>query len=1760
MKKKTIYSILIASLLFIVSCVTVYAAFIMTHNYEADIEYHEIKNATLSSVTEDAKVSFTTPGDKINVTYSLKNSDQREYVYYYSFEWGTTSYNDSIYLDMIYVYQDGEYIGILKDYLYEGVNPKKNLPLNEYIFQNETIDTVFTFELHNEASTFESNGISISFKVMAHLSTTNVQEVLFADSTTFGNVMVDVNSSGNQTIVLKSDVTSTISEITKDCTIDLCGNTLTLSNAVSIGEGVNVKVIDSRSGGEVAGEGFNLGHATSFVELEAPVSKITASNYNKDKLIETLENNYSKNNVVYANEEYDLFSYYSVYGLTASSSDVTISNGVIQPKTSNSNAVITVTVEGVTYEFKYIANDSSVISDILDNHLKHLVQFESSTNGLQVQHDLFLPTAIKEYNATISWHSSNTHILSNDGIIQEDQGNVLLTATIKVHDIVFIQEYYVYIVKPDNLSKLQYLISKVEQGVTLNDDTDDTSDDIILDVILTNVGQQKYLPVAGEKSLEHHYTVWTDGLDLDILDIEYSLEGVYQYLTLNQTMTGDVVTDATVGLNQITYSKAARVLITATFDNGEVLTSYVTVTIHLGESSLADQVYEDIQNKLSEVDVLQNILDTRKELGTLNECGDFNIPAKVDVVNVQYTSLNTDLYDIDVVYVKDEQENDTTEIENYRVHFKDLKYLGLTEKSIPIQCQIVVKTVDEEGNESNTEINPKILYFIVPAAITSENFVSSKIINNQVEDIKILDMTNANIKRLFYSIKLQTLQQASCLYYDKSNEVLLTDVSNPQDIYDLGEYILINDIENVSKLMFEYGRTETILDYYDLDILSKIIEWATYAPLAGDEVVTTTVENTPSIVNHIDSNLFWISNDGEALLSDGEIAVILSYAEKYPGFKEIWEQVINTLDNNLTDDEVGEMLEALAQDKTYTSILKWILDDVNSGIPLNQWLLLIDEESEYYSEGYTEVTDEAVSTIVSEKNIPSTLLEIKNGNLANVTDDEERLMIYYVLANHPEKYNTFINKWYEYVNRNADSTLVNKINNNTVNDYVFSFDGNSEDINSAVIKSLNACYDPIFTAILNWANNSNKDAAGGEKLSAYLSGELSEIFDDELTVDNTWYRFQSKDGWLFQSNKKVFYSHQNNVNEWNIIVKYLNLLGITNIECGGINFEINSNSDNPIVQVISVTSDKETANQERLEVAKASVAYNVAACIYEYTFNDYDTSPTRSPYSPQLTQEFMNALIDAVNGKYLNVTEYNKYYDGAIDGNQSVLTVGFDISQAVLESNRIKDYTTKISYDEWTLLSSAFDKMFDPEIVDSNLISILNEYYVPNEEEISMTRDTLSSNYTSILATINDVEGFDETVEEITTLGSCQSLGYYYCRSCKSFYSDEQLVEGACPTENCDSIIISAYFDNLDTISADEIKQLILIKPESEDYIDTIRAAFNAYSIEVEQDGENYTITVTPVTTGDYDRDLSTDDISGLKAQLNENMESNDSKYTHISLDQISDAEVDSFGMLTHFTALKEISFRGTSATYLFESNSSANGTFGVVALGCETVEKVTMNYCGLSDVTPVSGLLNLKYLNLKNNYSKEGYVGLANISELIHLNDLKNINSNSEVTYPKIEYVNVYNTDISTERAQIVLGKLYEENNSAELWLDVFGEETKYPFEQYLTDNQLAIYALSLLYELDTLTGDYIVLPDKVYRQDGESVDGEGNAIAKSHDLTWKVVIANSLVKISTVNSYKLLERLSNSGGQVTICASVTVNDVTETRYFVIDVIEITE
>lgn len=1717
MNKKLFKMIIVSFILMFVFAITIYAAFTMTHNYEAEIEYHEIKNTTLSNEVENAKVSFTHPGDKINVTYSLKNSDDREYKYYYSFE---TESNESKYFDMIYVYQNDEYCGVLRDYVGSNLVEKKNLPFNEYIFNGETKDTKFTFELHNEASSYVSNGLSIEIKIVAHLSTTNVKEIIFADNSNFSKAIQDAERSENITVVLKEDITTNIVSISKSCVIDLCGNELSLSSVVNIGEGVDLNIIDSRTGGQVTGEGFNISGESSFVELNAPVSTITSTAYNSSRLTEELDEFYAINNIIKASEDFDVLGYYKAYGITASSDEVTIVDGVVKATTLNTNKVVAITVNNKTYEFRYIGNDSTVIANILDNHLKHLSPFEAEANGLQVQHDLFLPTAIKEYNATISWHSSNQKVLSNDGIILEGQGNILLTATIKVYDIVFVQNYYIYIVQPDNLSKLQYLIAKVEQGFTLDNNTpDDKTDDIIYDVILSSIGQYKYLPVAGNTSLEHHYSLWTGDVKLGITDIKYSLEATYQYLTLNQELNGEVVTEASIGLNNITYSKAARVLITATFDNGEVLTSYIVITINLGESSLADEVYDDVQIELNKVDVLQNILDTRAENGVLNESGDFIIPAKIDIIKLQYTSLNTNLYSIQTNYVKDEQGNYTTEVESYTVHFEDLKYLNLSDSNIQIQCQIVVDSIDEEGNIEETVINPKVLYFNVPGAITSNNFVSSKIVNGALVEEKILDFSNEKIETLFYSIKLQTLQQSGCEYYDKTNNIKLVDVSDPDVIKGLGQYILIDDIDHVNKLMFEFGRNETILNYYDINILSEIIAWAT-----NGDGAKVKVENS-SFSGSIAANLLWLSSDGTTSISDEEVVVILSYTERYPGFKEIWDTVFNPLDNELTDDEISEMIEALAQDKTYTSILKWAIK-TNSSVPLDQWLLIIDEESKYYNAGLSEITDSDKVQLAENMNIPVEFFdELENDGTSNVTNDEERLIVYYVLANHPEKYSAFITEWKTYITRQSNDVSALGELKHVIAEYIV-----DDDI-ALKVNGLLECYDPIFKKILDWTFYSheilNSNPANGDvtvtSIGEHLPENVKNIFTS-TSIQNSWYKFDAKGGSILRPTvKNVHYGNHVSVNEWTIIVEYLNYFNIKKVSYNGIEYDISIDDTNDIVQTLSLSSNADSSGKNEDPNTGAVYVYK-----FNYTDSDWFAEDAKEkPNSPQLTVGFINALIKEVNAKFKNISNLEKIIVDATDESHLLLGETSEIFDAILFGNKIKDYTGEISYDEYEVLFNQFDI-----ILDDNYYVVRNaikDIYFFNINMTLQPQNMDEKAYKDILSTVNDVGNFDEVVKNSTTLG------------------DDIPEDGE-------------YYDNLPTVSPGEIEELLKVDIDNDDFIDAIIAAFGgekgAYNISV-IDG---TINVEPKTSGaDFDRTLSNDDLLSIQNTLKQELEfSDDEIYTHISLSKITENETETFKMLGYFNNLTELSFRGSSAYYLFDSNESANGVFNVIALSCEKLEKLTMNYCGISDILPITSLLNLTHLNLRSNYSKEEeyesvtvkYDGLENVSSLIELNDLKNINNTAY-----FEYVNVYNTDVTTNRAQIVLGKLYEENNDAKLWLDVFGVETTYPFEDYLDNNKMAIYALSLLFELEKLQNNYIILPGKVYRQDGENVDNQGNGIPLSYDVTWKVVIANSLVKISNKSGYLYLERLSNAGGEVTISASIKVGDVTETRYFVIDV-----
>lgn len=1697
MKKKILYSILITSLLLVVSLVTVYAAFTMTHNYEASIDYHEIENMTLTNSTQESKVTFTKPGDQINITYNLTNSDEKEYMYYYSFDWGTTDYSDSPYLNMIYVYQNGEYCGMLKDYLGGGIVPKKDLPFTEYIFTGETRSTVFTFELHNEATSFPESGLSISFKISANISTTNVQSVVFANSITFDKALADLNNGGNQTLVLTSNISTSVFNVNRNMTIDLCGKTLALTSVSTLAEGVTLKVIDSRGGGSVTGEGFNISHATSLVELEAPVSKITKTSYNKTRLIEILANYYDTNNVVYANEDYDLFGYYKVYGLTATSNDVTITEGVIKAATFNSISVISVAVDGTNYEFKYVGNDYGVINTILGTHLLHLSEYMEPTNGAQVSTDLFLPNAIKELNATISWESSDTSVLSNDGIIQSEQGNIVLRATIKVMDVVFVQEYYIYIVQTDNLSKLQYLIAMVERGITLDQGTEDTSDDIVYDVTLSAIGDTAYLPVAGNEQLEHYYTLWTDGLKLGILDIKYSLEGAYQYLTLNESITSDKVVSANVALNKVTFDKAARVGITASFDNGDVHTSYITVSLDMRESELADDIFNNIQTRLNNTDVLQNILATRQTDGMLNESGNFTLPAKVDVVKVNFANTSSEyanLYKVVPVYGKDEQGNTTTEIVEYTIDI-DLEQLEITDARIPIVCQILMDTVNSQGQNEVQVIKTKTLYFEVPGAITPLNYVTKYIDSDGfIRETLVLDMSIDNVARMFYSIKLQSLQQSDYPYFKKNDDGTMMDISNIDSIseiyesgkYVLGEYILTYDIENTTKLMFEFGRSFAVLNYYDLMTLNRIVAWA-----MSDTV--SSVGNTPSICDHISYNLLWIESDGTELISDGEVAVILSYAEKYPGFKTIWESIYNPLDNILTSDEESALIEKIIDDKTYVSIMKW-MTDTSGNYSLAEWLLMKDEDSGYYDVSIVEVTQQELTLLSSKIELPTSILSLANGNEEDgctISNDEERVMIYYVLKKHPGKYSLFMNEWKTLVSRQTDtSDKISSITGQSFETYNVNTEhsiGGSTNV-KVTAGATKTCYDPIFKKIYEWATHSEKDSAEGSSITAYVSSGLTEILKDNsslLNLNNGWYKSDER----FIVVIATHYGNVTTINEWSLISAYLNAYGITSLTINDNPdpYYINTEPTNPIVQVLSVSSSGTAATN------------NDAA--YTYKFEERSSEPN----APQLTTAFWDAAITAINEKFKSagVSAFNNYLTKAKSS-----TVG-TIENATLTGDRIADYRANISYDEDYVLRNTFNNQIMSDFADDNpLKTYMRNYYI--QTNMTMQPNDLSGeNYNKILYIVNDLGDFEEIIVNIKQMGD------------------------NAPPEN-------AYYDNLTTISPDEIKELISVDSKNEQYINAIRNSFGAYVISID-DG----VVDVQLTPG-YDRDISKEDQQVIYEELTEELKSDeDSRYIHLSLEKINEETVDVLSVFNHYENLKELSFRGTSANFMFDSTDTANLALNIISSNAPALTHLTMNYCGISDIKPIESLLNLTHLNIRSNYSKtEGnYKGVSNISSLITLNDLK-----EDASKPTLSYVNVFDTDVTLQKAEVVFGKLLDVNNDAELWLDMFGEETQYTYDLNLTGKKLAIYALSLLHEIEILTSGQMILPNKIYYQNGE----------EPIDVGWKVIVANSLIKITNKETYYLLERLSNGSGEVTIAAQITIDGHTEVRYFTINVKEI--
>ena len=858
MKRKTLMLFLSLGLMILTLSGIVFGHFVYYKGNDFSGNTITIKNTSIINPAS-LEATFNEPGDSFEFIFGINNEDDTNYNVDFSLSSSTTVLNEQL-MQMIYVYQNDVYCGLLNDFVGIG---STSLPQSSYVFKNSIKNEAIKIklELHNGAYEFTENTLVLN--VNADVKTLNTQT--YSVVSTYEELRQAINATKqlNKTIILNGDITvSNDLSISNNATIDLNGYSLILNANINLNENLTdfiVSIIDSEKLYQISGTGtFIINASQAFLKCDYDISSfINVLSYNENTLIDTLNTYLTKEDYVISQNNIDILKSYKAYlgvnGFSFTTSNGSVTNGILDVSTVTSFQVVELSFQTTANSYKkaikvYPNSDATtILNTILNTDLKHLYYY--SSNQVQVTNDLFLPTALKQYNAVISWYSSNSDILTSDGkTSQTGQGSVSLRATIKINNQVLTYDFNLTVMKQDDKMRLQYLISKISP--------------IVIEGLYESNG--KTLPTAND------YTNYTSGESLGIEDIQYQLNSAYYYLTFNTA-------NNLLYLNQVTFQKYAVIQIQATFDSGNVEEGSINIEIRLSHSSeLQTLVYDYVQNYLNSVDVLANILQTRDQVGILNENGDFLMVDSYMGIKLSY-AISTATYGDIITLV---EEDGLTKV------CVDLTKLKLTTRRVPITVNIVI---DNEIAVS------KDLHFNVPGALTKDN----------------LSITTTNQLNMLYNVKLQAMQQlATSATYDGSkslSDITLTEVLN------LKPYLLTYDAENTRLLRFERGENDDLVDYYDLSTFIHLISWAQQ----------TTVSDIPSdVIKSIPQKFRWIQSDGAETLSDGEITVILEYSGRYSFFQNQFLKYINVGDNKLSSSDILSLTNLLV-DANFSKLITW---------------------------------------------------------------------------------------------------------------------------------------------------------------------------------------------------------------------------------------------------------------------------------------------------------------------------------------------------------------------------------------------------------------------------------------------------------------------------------------------------------------------------------------------------------------------------------------------------------------------------------------------------------------------------------------------------------------------------------------------------------------------------------------------------------------------------------------------------------------------
>ncbi len=233
MRKRILYISIFVSILLTLG-VTVYAMFTYNNKFKTNINTYTINNTSIVEPTSSLDITFNNSGEVVDFTYGVTNNDSNAYFYNFVLIGDSV---DSTLTNMIYVYFDSKYIGVLSSLL------NKEISTDLFINSSETRTNQISFELHNSSNLLKNSAIRI--RIRALVKTIDKSKFILANNEeTFIKAINDVNqSSSDRNVILTDDITlNTDLTLINGVNLDLCGKNLVLNNSLLI-NGVNEQVV-----------------------------------------------------------------------------------------------------------------------------------------------------------------------------------------------------------------------------------------------------------------------------------------------------------------------------------------------------------------------------------------------------------------------------------------------------------------------------------------------------------------------------------------------------------------------------------------------------------------------------------------------------------------------------------------------------------------------------------------------------------------------------------------------------------------------------------------------------------------------------------------------------------------------------------------------------------------------------------------------------------------------------------------------------------------------------------------------------------------------------------------------------------------------------------------------------------------------------------------------------------------------------------------------------------------------------------------------------------------------------------------------------------------------------------------------------------------------------------------------------------------------------------------------------------------------------